>query len=995
MQENELIVSFGVVCLFGSKVVNASQKIPAIMQKSIGHYFTTPPKASFSSENPSSSKADSRLNTSDPKKRKAETLTLSEERRQVSASPAADSEELEYDLPWFTLPAHIRDANRLRPDHADYNPSTLHIPPTEKFTPAMQQYWAIKALHNDKVVLFKLGKFYELMYQDAIFCQKVLDLNWMGGHRKTRVGFPERALERYAAIIVNCGRAVVVVEQTETPQQLAELNKNVPGKKPKAVGRAVTEVFTKSTFIDKSNSLGLETRWLLCLIEVDRLFGIAVADVATSTIILGEVTESELRTVVTQCRPTEVVFCPSMLSGHVLQMLKAQPNPPVFTTLLRADSWRSIKIHEFFPTGFPKSLRELKQLSTMALAGCCSFLESVLLAEQLIPYANYIMYDSSKLSKAYMTVDAKALEQLEILDASHGATRTKDGSLLEYIDHTSTALGKRLLRRWICAPLTQASAINNRLDAVQELINRFEVVRQFDSEMKGLPDIERLLSRVSTYSVQSNSSAVYFEDVSSARLKEFQELLKHLVSLQGILERLERHELKAEKLRFLTTAQLDGGGVPELRTLCAGFEGRIVWKDGKPQPSPGSCQEYEDLRKPVDVILKALDVYLQEQRARFSNHPEINYAHAKVRFEIEVPKHLVDGSLKPLDYDLTSTRQSFERFHTSVIVALVDKLELAEHNLAIGLRPFICSLLKEFYGQAAVWQQAIQIVAELDCLCSLAKVAKLSVSQMTRPEFVSDDSRLLYSEGLVHPVLAKRMPGFIANNVSFDSDNYCKVLTGPNMGGKSTILRQLCQAVILAQIGSFVPAAVFRLSPVDRIFTRLGASDRMYEGKSTFYVEMEEAAAVLRDATENSLVIMDELGRGTSTYDGMAIAYATLKRVVGEIKPRALFTTHYHILVEELARLEGVEAWHMSAHVYGTDVTFLYKLQLGVCPSYAMNVAKMVGLSEALIVMAQVKAKELDREMKMKQLVKLWKAAKANGKSMEDFKEVIGKHQLN
>jgi DNA mismatch repair protein MSH6 len=182
----------------------------------------------------------------------------------------------------------------------------------------------------------------------------------------------------------------------------------------------------------------------------------------------------------------------------------------------------------------------------------------------------------------------------------------------------------------------------------------------------------------------------------------------------------------------------------------------------------------------------------------------------------------VEGQNKPRDYDLTSARQNYQRFHTPVIVELGDRLELAEHNQGLALRPFVCQLLKEFYAKNEVWHQALQIVAELDCLCALAKVAKLSPSEMTRPVVETRDSRFLYSEGLVHPVLSTRIPGFIANDLAFDSDNYCKVLTGPNMGGKSTILRQLCQSVILAQVGCYVPARLFQFAPVDQIFTRLG-----------------------------------------------------------------------------------------------------------------------------------------------------------------------------
>jgi DNA mismatch repair protein MSH6 len=873
--------------------------------------------------------------------------------------------DTEFDFPWFTLPQHIKDSKGRRPDHPDYDSSTIYIPKEEKFTPCMAQYWEIKALHWDKILLFKMGKFYELFYQDAVAVQRLLDLNWMGDPRKAHIGFPEKTLDRYASILMENGYYAVVVEQTECTSKAN--NRKLPSGK-KTMNREVTEIYSKATFGDRGEYLGSDPRYLLSFYMTLERIGFCMADCSTSNFVLGDCNLEEFQTILSQTRPVEVVYHPGFTPEYMIKILKNSPLPPVFSALRDSNAWSYVTLQEIFNLEVPALVNSLHDDAVKALTGCCSYLKKVMLSDSLLPFGQFVPYSRETFYQTSLIMDSKALEHLEILEARLDDKPVREGSLLHFLDKTTTSFGKRLFKRWLCAPLFQISEIEARLDAVEELSRNWDAVNSFDTQAKKLPDLERLLSRISTYCSKQINTAYYFEDMSSKKITEFHTLLDNLCRLEEIMLPLSR-SFESFRLRKITCMESEGE-FPELKSVCSEFYNRVIWKDGVPEPVPGAYPQFDYSKTEVEIAQKDLQDYLNSQRERLGCK-NINFAHAKQRYELEIPKHVVEGKKKPSDYELTSARNGFERFYTHPLRNLVYKLEIAEEKLKEQMKPFVIQLLRDFYQHSERWRKAIMAVAELDCLCSLAKVVQKSHFTVTRPKFTSDDSQYLKISNLVHPVLAHNKPDFVSNDIQFSSEHNCMVLTGPNMGGKSTLLRQVAIAVIMAQIGSFVPAEEMVISPVDRIFTRLGAADSLLEGKSTFQVEMEEASKVFKQGTQRSLVIMDELGRGTSTYDGAALAFAYLKELTETLSPRTLFTTHYHMLISKIQNLPRVHLWHMNALVSSQDsVTFLYKLKEGACPSsYGLNVAKLAGVQRAVVSRASVKAKEVEKILLVKQVI--------------------------
>lgn len=884
-------------------------------------------------------------------------------------------DEGDFDLPKFLKKSEIRDANMRRPDDPDYDPTTLHIPPGQKFTPAMQQYWEIKKSHFDKILLFKLGKFYELFYLDAITVQGILDLKWMGDEqKKAHVGFPEKTLEKNAAILIEKGLKIVVVEQTETTV------KNRVQKAGKVVGREITEILTKSTFSAHYMSSDHEPAYLLSVVEIQDNFGIVLADLSTCEFFVGECNREDFRNLIYRSRPSEIVYNQYFLSANTLKMIKALPIPPVLSMVKNSDEWNPIKISEHFPEDVPESIAFLPMHSSMrALVGCCYYLKNALIFDRTIGIGQFKAYHQDSIHQRYMNLDSQALEHLEILLANMGKERVVKGSLYDFLNKCSTSFGKRLLKKWVTSPLMSVEIINKRLDAVTELISNKEIYKVFDKAASKLPDLERLLAKLSAYSIKTNSKAVYFEDVGTNRLKEFCSFLKFMQSLQSLMSDIESFDPQSEGLISIVKLQNYNGNFPDLNPLCEKLFSKIQNINGEPEPVEGFCDSYDDVKNEIKVLKNSLHNELLNERARFGNNPEIKFVDSKFRYELEVPMYLVDKS-KPKDYEETSGRNGFQRYYTKNIKSLADKLAVTEEKLKNELKPFINQLMSLFYANFAIWKKAIDLVSEFDCLASLAKVANSTAFTMSRPYFCTNSSEMEIQD-LVHPILASRVDNFIPNSIHFTEDNHCFVLTGPNMGGKSTILREIGLATIMAQIGSYVPAEYMKFSPVDSIFTRLGASDSLIEGKSTFFVEMEEANKFFKKGTKNSLVIMDELGRGTSTEDGSALAYAVLD-ALAESKPKTMFTTHYHMILIDIREIPGVVMTHMDSVLNAATktLTFLYKLKNGECPkSYGLNIARLAGINEAIISVAEKKAGEEEHEQKLALVTAMLKKFKEKG----------------
>ena len=888
--------------------------------------------------------------------------------------------EDQFDLPDFLKKQNLKDSSGRRPGHPEYDPSTLYIPPGTKFTPAMEQYWAIKKLHFDKILFFKVGKFYEMFFTDAIAVQGVLDLKWMGNEqKKAHVGFPEKTLEKYAGILIEKGMKVVVVEQTQTTLKNRVKKENGS----KTVGREVAEVLTKSTFSAFYMSSDFEPKYLLSAVESGAEIGIALADLSTSEITVGELDFEEFKNLLSRTRPSEFVFNQFFLMPGTLKMIEALPLPPVFSHISNSEEWNPIKIYDYFPTGVPEIFESLPQhTSIRALVGCCSYLKSTLLFDRIIPVANFQKYDQQSLMQKFMILDSEALDHLEVLEATNeNKEKTPKGSLYEYINRCVTPNGKRLLKRWLTAPLMEVSLIEKRLDAVEELVVNTDIASVFSFSAKKLPDLERLLARLCSYSIKTSSKAVYFEDVASSKIREFCRFLGHIKDVERLMSEISVFEIRSQLLTSIVKPSNEGGNFPVLTPICDKLLGLVKWNNkDEPEPQEGVCETYDLVKQEIRGIEAELEEELKSEKSRFNNNPEVRFVDSKFRNELEVPLYLVERK-KPAEYEETSARTGFQRYYTKKIKSLSDKLEIAEDRLKTQLKPFIIDLLSMFYQDHASWKLCIDLLSQLDCLLSLSKLTVSPSFPMTRPQFSENPSDLSITS-LYHPIIANRIFRFVPNDLYFAPTQHCYVLTGPNMGGKSTVLRKVGIAVILAQIGSYVPAESMILSPVDFIFTRLGASDSLIEGKSTFYLEMEEAGKFFRRGSEKSLVIMDELGRGTSTQDGSALALATLKALTNTLHPRTLFTTHYHMILTDIREIPGVHMAHMDSilNEHSRTVSFLYKLKEGECPrSYGLNVARLAGIPESLLEAAQEKAEEVENAQKLVMVTALLRKLKIAG----------------
>eukprot|EP00744_Colponema_vietnamica_P022287 GILI01031999.1.p1 GENE.GILI01031999.1~~GILI01031999.1.p1 ORF type:complete len:855 (+),score=230.63 GILI01031999.1:192-2567(+) len=719
---------------------------------------------------------------------------------------------------------------------------------------------------------------------------------------------------------------------------------------------------------------GSEARYLLSLKQSGDNFGICFVDAATGKFHLGllenDTQRLSLRTLLSEVRPVEVVYDRETASSDVLKLLKFGPVPPSLTGLRsRSDFWDALTTREELPAYFEKGVPALCQTLTevdevaSALGGCVSYLRKVMLDRQVVCMATFEKYTVGSVINSFLVLDAASLANLEILENNKDGTL--QGSLLSFMDRTVTPAGKRLFRRWLSRPLKSTAGINARLDAVDDLNRNPDIRDLLRTRLGKLPDIERLLNRIHLFSLQQDKGAVFFEDVNQGKLKLFAQVVEALQALEEIIQSLplEGSELSSRRLRSLVTVGTEEG-FPSLKELLEHFKQAFDWpkmkQDGSLLPSPGYNEEYDAAVAEVKSIQKRLQDYLVELRREY-NDKSITFVNIKSKYEVEVPIELVNKS-KPQDWEFSSARNGFQRFTTARTRRLVADLEEAEEGVKNCLTPFICGLFKEFHSHYSCWSRAVSCAAELDCLLSLAVVSSQADGVMSRPQFVeeTEEGSMMRLVGMRHPLVS--IPDFIPNDTFLGTPEDAAagreaqprliLLTGPNMGGKSTLLRQVCLAVVMAQVGCYVPSEEFVLTPVDRIFTRLGASDRIMEGKSTFFMELEETSTILHHATSSSLVILDELGRGTSTFDGTAIAYAVLQHLAHEIKCRCLFATHYHMLCEEFGADPTVANFHMACQVdeEAQRVTFLYKFKKGSCPkSYGMNVARLAGLPESVV----------------------------------------------
>jgi len=868
------------------------------------------------------------------------------------------------------------------------------------------QYWKVKAAHFDKIALFKVGKFYEVFYYDAFVANYVCDLKWMNSDKKPHVGFPEMAKHDYAKRLVAAGYKVVVVEQVErvleNKQRTQEAKAQEKGASngPTCIQREACEVFTKGTVVDPGMLGSAGARFMLYLhMEGDALgsgnsrgnlaFAACMVDCATSQIRVGRVEDSTdrnaLRTLLAQVQPSEVVFCATNLPAEVSGLLRRLPCRPQLSTTREAQSTlaardRMSRYNAQHPGKLPEPVSALLASSESALcaaAGALCYLEAVLLGSRVLPYAVWDMLEvpcgpqaaqakASESSKR-MVLDATALSALEILETLEGSYK---GSLLEFLDQTSTPFGSRLLKQWLCAPLYDVNDIGQRQDAVEFFIERPDVREQLRSALKKVcggstgVDLERATARVWGYAQQAERHAVMYEDVTAKRLMDFATLLRAYEQCIEIVGKFARQQnTLPERLGQICKPVGAGGAFPELSEIITRLGNSVVAtpssKGGTTyRPRPGVNATYDSITKQLEGVNTALEKELQGLRTKYPKLALI-FVHRLpgFRFEIECDEDAAPEALLR-SVDITSRPKGKVRFHTTRIKELVVELDALEDRREDCVWPVLSSLFQGFYEHQASFRTAARLLAELDAFLGLATASQALAGGACRAQF----SELKEGEGsrlelrcCRHPVAAAKMgTSFVPNNTLIGTGGVPSVLvvTGPNMGGKSTVLRQTCIAVIMAQLGCRVNAEACILTPVDRIFTRIGSYDTILEGKSTLLTELEETAALLAHGTERSLAVLDELGRGTSTFDGAAIAAAVLDELATRVRCMVLFATHYHPVSREAVRSPSIAPFHMAADVDEAtgEMTFLYRFLPGLCPaSHGHNVARLAGLPEKVL----------------------------------------------
>lgn len=843
-----------------------------------------------------------------------------------------------------------KDADGNRPGDHDYDPRTLRIPNAawSDMSAFEKQYFEIKKDNMDTILMFQKGKFYEMFLDDAYTVHRELDLKLADRGRMPMVGVPEASFDTFATKLLALGYKVGRVDQMETA--VAKGMRDKKGKASDIVHRELRHVMTSGTMLE-----GLEddlANYCIALTETVAQgsdgqevahFGICTLDAATSDFRLAAWTDdqarSELETLLRSLRVKEIIHKKGDLSKATTRLIKNCVSYDCRVTMLRdGKEWLSneatqSELNELFGTnGIPEVIVSMldKPEAVSALGGMFAYLTQLSLLNDVTSSKNFSPLQDLKTSQgASLKLDANTLSHLCVLQNEDGSDT---GTLHKLLNRCVTPCGKRLFKQWLTTPLAQVQAIEERLDAVDDLMGDSDFQDAF-GKLRKLPDFERLIPKVHSGKI---------------RPAEFINLLSSLKKLNPIVEDLQG--LAKEYRSALIIHVLES--VPDVASLAQEIDGSFqIQEDGSFKPLQGVDEDFDQGEAEVEQAEEALEGELRKARKQLGLGSQkkggCNWKHRGTNeiYQIEVPRQ----TRVPDDWMETSATANEKGYYTPQVKALVLTLKEARETRLVALKNFHARLFGQFNQQGAVHMKAVRAVAELDCLLSLAQTSHAMGEPTCRPTFVEADRALIDFEELRHPcIVGSGLTEFIANDIKMGNDSpEVILLTGGNMAGKSTTARTAATAVILAQLGCRVPAKSATLAPVDRICSRMGANDQIFRNSSTFMVEMQEASRIIKDCTPRSLVIMDELGRGTSTFDGHAIAHAVLHHLVARTRCLAFFLTHYLQLAYDFQGYPRCANKHMEVLVDDEhkDVFFTYRLVEGVAESsYGTNVAGLAGV---------------------------------------------------
>ena len=797
-------------------------------------------------------------------------------------------------------------------------------------SPMMQQYFDIKNQHPNEILFYRVGDFYEMFYDDALTASRELELTLTGKNcgkeeRAPMCGVPYHSYETYVARLIAKGYKVAICDQVEDPALAKGL-----------VRRDVIRVVTPGTVIE-SSMLADDKNNYLCSIYTKRVrgrwrAGICFADISTGEAYATELTAEKLGTaIITElCRymPSEILICPAMLDfKDVTAYIKQHTSALVE---LREDAcYKDAVMQSAMQTQFGADWRaaggyESDALVPYAAGAMLNYLHETQKhgVERIKAIQNYA-------DAQYMRLSPVTRANLELTETMRG--REKKGTLLWVLDKTETAMGKRLLRSWVEQPLVDSAAINKRLDAVQALYAASITRADLKDALGHVFDIERLTTRI-----------LY----GSATPREVKALGDTCAQLPEI-----KAQAAAGGAALLTELAAQVDTLEDIRQLIATAivdEPPANMKDGG-AIRPGFNAEVDELR---DIMHGGKGILSQlEAKLKIGFNKVFGYY-------IEVSRSYVDAV--PDSFTRKQTLTTGERYITPELKELENKILGANERLLVLEHQLFADLLEAISAQLLRIQKTAAAVAQLDVLASFAEAAL----QNNYVHPTVDDGEVIEIREGRHPVIEQMIKGalFVPNDTLLDEhENKMLLITGPNMAGKSTFMRQNALITLMAQIGSFVPAASAHIGVVDAIFTRVGASDDLAAGQSTFMVEMTEVAEILQKATRRSLVILDEIGRGTSTFDGMSIARAVVEHICQNIGCKTLFATHYHELTSMDRDVEGVKNYNIAVKKRGEDITFLRRIVAGPADDiYGIEVAKLAGLPGSVTRRAHTVLRQLE-----------------------------------
>ncbi len=828
----------------------------------------------------------------------------------------------------------------------------------EKCSPMMQNYLETKEQYKDCILFYRLGDFYEMFFDDAVLISRVLELTLTGKdcgleERAPMCGIPYHAAENYIAKLVNKGYKVAICEQLEDPKTAKGI-----------VKRGIIKVVTPGTVVESNMLEERKNNYIMSIYKAGLYYGIAISDISTGEFYSTGIKENNnfslLLDEISRYTPAEIVVN-NMMNESKVEISEIQtrfPNAYITTCdeAFFSDDTSKIQKEITLVDNKSNTITDLNKhlLEISAINGLKEYITSTQMTD-LSHINKVIIYSVSK----YMSLDINARRNLEITEKLRD--KSKKGTLLWVLDKTSTSMGGRLLKRWLNDPLIDIKEINKRLDSVEELKDNIMLRGEITENLKKVYDIERLAGKMAYGNaiprdmVTLKNSLLKLPEIkqilSSTKSEYLKEIYENIDELQDMYELIEKSIVDDPPMTTKDGGYIKLGYDEEIDKL------KSATTDGKSWLMKLEADEREK------TGIKSLKVGFNKV---FGYYIEVTNTYKKQVPDTYIRKQTLTNGERYITEELKNMENQILGAEEKVI-----KLELEEFR---KIRETLTQNVKRL-------QQTAEAVSTLDVLTSFAKVAEdMNYCKPT----INNEGIIDIKEGR-HPVIEKMLPSgeFIPNDTYLDTDeNRLSIITGPNMAGKSTYMRQVALISLMAQVGSFVPAESATIGIVDKIFTRVGASDDLSMGQSTFMVEMMEVANILKDATKNSLVILDEIGRGTSTYDGLSIAWAVAEYIADKEKcgAKTLFATHYHEMTALEEKLPGIKNYSIAVKEKGEDIIFLRKIvKGGTDESYGIHVARLAGVPKDVT----KRANEILKTLERKSILRDQKAEKQDKKQVE------------